>query len=101
MHNVLESDRDDAGKISPLDRREALAVPYLAGFLTLGMLLKYHCELSTTLGVMMFVNMILAIISLYVSREASSDGKVLDWVFFGGFNLLVIIGLIGSLCLRC
>jgi len=101
MHNVLESERDDAGKISQLDRRNALAVPYLAGFLTLGLLLKHHCELSTTIGVMMFVNMILVMITLYASREASSDTKVLDWVFFGGFNLLVIIGLIGSLCLRC
>ena len=101
MHNVLESDRDDAGKISPLDRREALAVPYLAAFLTLGTLLKHHCELSTTIGVMLFVNMILVIITLYVVREASSDAKVLDWVFLGGFNFLVIIGLIGSLCLRC
>ncbi|HME45334.1 MAG TPA: hypothetical protein VKF36_19740 [Syntrophorhabdales bacterium] len=101
MRNVLESDRDDAGKISPLDRRSALAIPYLAGFLTLGMLLKHHCELSTTIGVMMFVNMILAMITLYLVREESSDAKVLDWLFFGGFNFLVIIGLIGSLCLKC
>jgi hypothetical protein len=101
MRNVLESDRDDAAKISPLDRKSALAVPYLAGFLTLGMLLKHHCELSTTIGVMMFVNTLLVIITLYVVREAGSDTKVLDWVFFGGFNFLVIIGLIGSLYLRC
>jgi hypothetical protein len=101
MHTVVESDRDDAGKISLLDRREALAVPYLAAFLTLGTLLGHHCGLSTTIGVMMFVNMILVIVTLYVLREASSDTKVLDWVFFGGFNFLVIIGLIGSFCLRC
>ena len=88
MHNVLESERDDAGKISQLDRRNALAVPYLAAFLTLGMLLKHHCDLSTTIVVMMFVSMLLVTITAYALREASYEAKVLAWVFFGGFIFL-------------
>ena len=81
-------------------KRNVLFVTYVAAFLTLGVFLTLHCGLSMVLGVMMFVNIMLAIITLYVLRATSSEAKLLNWLFFGCFNFLAIVGLIGSSCPR-
>ena len=104
MHTVAEIDivqsgLSDTGEISTAERRNTLAASYLGAFLTLSLLLRY-CALSTTIGVMTVVNMILVSITLHVLRKANSEAKILAWTFLGCFDFLVLIGLFCPQCVR-